>query len=166
VKERPILFSAPMVRAILEGRKTQTRRVVKYEWSHGCMTGDCPHEKQTECDACLAEYARTECPHGVPGDRLWVREACWAWGKWTPNGTTKTGRKKWRFVQVGNSLRYQEIPPTKTAKRDGECGWVYRHARYVPKSASRITLKITDVRVQRLREISEEDALAIRPKVA
>ena len=67
--ERPILFSAPMVNAILAGTKTQTRRVVK-EAYHGCLTGDCPHDAQFQCDAEL----RALCPYGKPGDRLWARE--------------------------------------------------------------------------------------------
>ena len=63
-----------------------------------------------------------------------------------------------QVMPVGTSLRYQENPPKQTVKRDGECGWVYRHARYMPKAHSRITLELTDVRVQRVQEISEEDA--------
>jgi hypothetical protein len=54
MKEHPILFSAPMVRAILEGRKTQTRRVLKHPEYYGCPTGDCPHETQAECNASMA----------------------------------------------------------------------------------------------------------------
>lgn len=160
MKEHPILFSAPTVPAILEGRKTQTRRVVKHPEFHGCMTGDCPHVEQEFCDVALFEFAQKDCPYGQPGDRLWVREQYWAGGKWAPNGLTATGRKKWRFVPVGGSLRFQENPPKQPAKRDGECGWVYRHARYMPKAHSRITLEITDVRVQRVQEISAADAEA------
>jgi len=119
-----------MVRALLEGRKTQTRRMMK---------------------ACL---------YGKPGDRLYVKEAYWAWGKWVPNGLTKGGRKAWKFLPVGGSIRYVENKPKTTIRRDGECGWVYRHGRFMPKAHSRITLEITEVRVQRLQEISEEDCLA------
>jgi len=90
-----------------------------------------------------------------------VKEAYWAWGKWVPNGTTKGGRKAWRFVQVGTSIRYMDgNKPTATAKRDGECGWVYRHGRFMPKTHSRLAREITEVRVQRLQDISYEDIIA------
>lgn len=69
VKERPVSFNGEMVRAILSGNKTVTRRIVKDEF-HGCLTGDCPHEMQIDCDIALHEI----CPYGIPGDRLWVRE--------------------------------------------------------------------------------------------
>lgn len=153
MKERPILFSGPMVRAILEGRKTQTRRVLKYEDFHGCLTGDCIHFKQATCDSCLAEYARTECPYGVPGDRLWVKE-------------TWTGC--YPCFEIGCHLQYAA---------DGSENWMhppegYRFPKaaakvgnwvtplFMPRWASRITLEITDIRVQRLQKISEEDAIA------
>ena len=73
VKERPILFSAPMVRAILEGRKTQTRRIVKPQPANAAMSG--------AGIALVGEMARmgqgdtVRCPYGVPGDRLWVKHA-------------------------------------------------------------------------------------------
>lgn len=69
MKEQPILFKPEMVRAILDGRKSQTRRIIKgVEFYFACITGDCPHDRQQDCD----EYMRTQCPHGKIGDRLWV----------------------------------------------------------------------------------------------
>lgn len=173
----PILFSGPMVRAILDGLKTQTRRVIKPQPPMGCryvINGAHAHA------LCMAEVDghtllvpptptsidhRMACPYGKPGDRLWVRETCWIWGKWTRNGLTKTGRQKWRFKLLGKSGTYDK-PTTNPAKReaapgqDGAQGWAYRHARYMPRWASRITLEVTSIRVERLQAITEEDAIA------
>lgn len=178
MKERPILFSCPMVKAILEGRKTQTRRVLtpqprhtQYHSWRGKDTYEGEHRMWCWKDLVLENIwdfpngsdrkeLALRSPYGEPGDRLWLREAYWAWGKWTPNGVTATGRKRWKFIAVGGSIRYQENRPKETVKRDGECGWVHRHARYMLKAHSRITLEITDVRVQRLQEITNEDAFA------
>lgn len=164
-KEKPILFSVAMVNAILAGRKTQTRRIVKVpSWSHDDYMPPRLYPNidglHMVCDdtRCLAPVP---CPYGKPGDRLWVKEAYYAWGKWVRNGLTKSGRQAWKFVQVGTSVRYMDgSKPSKTAKRDGETGWVYRHGRFMPKKHSRITLEISEVRVQRLQEISEKDAIA------
>jgi len=152
MKERPIIFSAPMVRAILEGKKTQTRRVVKRQ---GDMEFDCadPHfgpywlPYATEADG---EDAKVRCPYGEPGDRLWVRETAWqgrgaTWGShcfvydadkaisWTP----------------GSGF---DNPDMRQFKK--------RPSIFMPRWASRITLEIVDIRTERLQEISCEDALA------
>jgi hypothetical protein len=173
MKERPILFSAPMVRALLEGTKTQTRRIIKPQpdptLGHYLEAGGCWSDWTPEMfeDGTWAFYngivgyeGYFKGPHGKPGDRLWVRELHWRWGKWAKNGLTKTGRTKWKFVPVGTSIRYAENAPKTTAKRDGECGWVYRHARFMFRAHSRITQEITEVRVQRLQDITEDDAKA------
>jgi hypothetical protein len=160
-----------MVRALLEGRKTQTRRIVKWKGADG-LNLDFSGLQVSDIGpywalqsrgmlSCWTERAHAHCPYGYPGDRLWVKEAYWAWGKWVPNGITKSGRKAWRFTQVGTSIRYVDgNKPTATAKRDGECGWVYRHGRFMPKAHSRLTREIAEVRVQRLQDITEDDAKA------
>lgn len=151
MRERPILFSGAMVRAIIDGRKTQTRRVLKFQPLYEPICRD-DIWSDYHCDG-------FHCPYGQPGDRLWVREACWIWGRWVRNGTTKTGRQKWRFRQTGAPLvRYEK--PELTIKRGGGQGWVYRHARFMPRLASRILLEVTGVRVERVQEISEADAIA------
>lgn len=160
-KERPILFSAPMVRALLEGRKTQTRRIMKAQphWS-GTAFGIPGLPSRTGFYANTEEGFKEDllrsaikCPYGVPGDRLWVKEAC-------------------RFRLDQDHLKPSELDPkwahpTYVAdfpdmKPSGCGGGVgrYRHARFMPRWASRITLEITDVRVQRVQEITEEDAKA------
>lgn len=166
MKERPILFSGPMVRAILDGTKSQTRRVVRPQppagWHRPCVGDD--GVASGYCDSDPTNERR--CPYGAPGERLYVKETCWIWGRWTLNGVTTTGRQRWRFrAEPEHRVRFDR--PEQTARRespqpgfDGLPGWVYRHARFMPRWASRITLEITDVRVERLQDISEEDAKA------
>lgn len=187
----PILFRAPMVRAIIEGRKTQTRRVIKpvrgFEKHDICkpeMAAD-PwavwwHGSETDRVGCLQE-----CPYGKPGDRLWVRET-WAapekrmgrvaynadglCGAWLSDGA---GGKT--FIGHGRVLEaegYHQCFPKRGAESHGlakyggiprgpyphKYGW--RPSIFMPRWASRITLEITEVRVQRVQEISGEDVLA------
>lgn len=150
IREKPILFSAPMVRAILEGQKTQTRRVVKPQ---PCSLGD------------VIPYA--QCPYGVPGDRLRVKEAAWMWCERVPNGTTKTGRLKWHYVPMREApIHYAADHPKKPAinvvspETGNEWGWRLKIGRFLPAWASRITPEETGVRVERLQDISEADAIA------
>lgn len=140
MKERPILFSAPMVRAILDGSKTQTRRVAKRTAAgHVKETGGHRRWHIADFDAYLA------CPYGQPGDRLWVRET-WA----APH--SEDGRPP-RAIQC-DQLRIHYLAS------EGRGGLVWRPSIHMPRWASRITLEITGVRVERLQEISEADAIA------
>lgn len=126
MKERPILFSGEMVRAILEGRKTMTRRVIKPqpagEW---------------------AAPGKTACPYGQPGDRLWVRET---WRK--TNWTDEPNRGEWRVFWRA------------TEKEDSRNNGLWRPSIHMPRWASRILLEVVSVRVERVQDISEEDARA------
>ena len=132
--DKPIIFSAPMVRALLDGSKTQTRRVIKKKAAFDALTIGGPSwlTLAGNCDL-LPINAR-------PGDRLWVREAVtWvsAWG--------------WRYRADNDDL---------TEKREaGEVG-KWRPSIHMPRWASRLTLTVTDVRVERLQEIREADAVA------
>jgi hypothetical protein len=135
-KERPILFSAPMVHAILDGSKTQTRRVVKYSCDMEFEPQDPhygPYWLAYAAGDAMGEDAKVRCPYGIPGERLWVRE--------TFNGNAEVG------------YAYRATEPEMNG-----CPW--RPSVFMPRAASRILLEITDVRVQRLQEISEEDARA------
>jgi len=132
VTERPILFSAPMVRAILAGQKTQTRRVAKFtDAGHLKEPGGRRRWHHDDPNATLA------CPYGQPGDRLWVREAHW-------------------FFQDEHDPVIGYTPPMMTTedveyRADGEStrhGW--RPSIHMLRWASRITLEITSVRVERL----------------
>jgi hypothetical protein len=143
-KERPILFSGPMVRAILAGRKTQTRRAVKGAWEFNGDESGCGWEPP-------------RCPYGAPGDRLWVRE------------TAYIAAPNFGEPGDGNCRDYEGRPRVVgwAASMDGEsvrCATDYgvkaTPSIHMPRWASRITLEITDIRVERLTKISSEDAAA------
>ena len=135
MKERPMLFSAPMVRAILDGRKTVTRRIVKardLEWMD-------VHQGLREPDN--AE----RCPYGQPGgDRLWVRET-WA----APHAYDHLPP---RLIPQDARIHY--------AATEDRGGLLWRPSIHMPRWASRITLEVTGVRVERLRACNEVDAIA------
>lgn len=153
-KERPILFSGPMVRAILAGRKTQTRRVLNLP--RGLYWYD---ELGGEAEGWFTDgegwwhVEELACRYGNPGDHLWVRET-WAVGsiydKTAPSKICEDLPKGPGRPPCG--IRYPA---------NQECiGIKCRPSIHMPRWASRITLEITGVRVERLNEISEEDALA------
>lgn len=169
-RERPILFSGPMVRAILDGRKTQTRRIVKPQPAGGCryeINGN--HDKACHISRADGRYsfvpvhAKTAshllpCPHGKPGERLWVRET-WRVGglvfiDWpTPKLTRRWEREGGCDAELSDSIRFaaDEYP--------GEHAGQYRPSIHMPRWACRIVLEITDVRVERVQDISDGDAL-------
>jgi len=158
VREHPILFSGPMVRAILDGRKTQTRRVVKPQPPTGFRQINQELGTATFSDGF---FARThECPFGKPGDRLWVREGHWLYGQWVKNGFNNSGGQRWTFQQIGDRVAYTRPGLDEIAYYGGGQGFSWRPSIHMPRWASRITLEITDVRVERLQEISPNDAVA------
>lgn len=146
MKERPILFKGEMVRAILDGRKTQTRRVVKPQpFSMAVLGGAvkaCWSEREMPC------YQPIRYAYGEPGDRLWVKET-------------------WRVPSAENGLSASRLP--RFLKNYGEICYTAsddhlsgrnRPSIFMPRWASRITLEITGVRVERLQEISARDCEA------
>lgn len=139
MKERPIIFSAPMVRALLDSTKTQTRRVVK------CHVED--------YDGALITWA--SCPYGQPGDRLWVRE--------TFTDLLGTGIEH-RPIPSGPLQRYVYAADIKPGSNSDEArkefGIKWKPSIFMPRAASRITLELTAVRAERLQDISDADALA------
>lgn len=159
MKERPILFSGPMVRAILAGTKTQTRRVVK-PW-----TSKAPSNKPAPADiAYLPDFAcyRSTCPYGQPGDRLWVREA---WNFFDPSGLS-ADRRGSRAPFTG-SQGQRKIEWVAAYRADGELSHpedgdsvLWRPSIHMPRWACRILLEIVSVRIERLDDISEADAKA------
>ncbi|HCW1044313.1 TPA: hypothetical protein OW455_005383 [Pseudomonas aeruginosa] len=149
MKERPILFTGPMVRAILEGRKTVTRRVMKPQPDFlGSMVD--PNTPFKTLDAGL--HARITCPYGEPGDRLWVREA------WAADAQVDAIAPS--DLSQGEPIWY----PADLSVRQTGCSMIskgrVRPSIHMPRWASRILLEITAVRVERLQDISEEQALA------
>mgnify|MGYP003441461874 CR=1 len=174
MRERPILFSAPMVRAILAGTKTQTRRVVKLphlnplgQWEPFRFGGEgCRDSKGREISGQMTiSHTRTGevigCPYGVPGDRLWVREA-WA-------DLTESHGRPYERHNTATGLYERGTEPFVWHRADGEqpdngsgaekyAPW--RPSIHMPRLASRIDLEITGVRVERLQDISAEDCIA------
>jgi hypothetical protein len=160
MKERPILFSAPMVCAILKGRKTQTRRVVKIQPQAQPASAKNLNNngQQTWVSPTDLGSLWQVCPYGQPGDRLWVRESFQPLlvegVKWR-DSNYKTG--------VGYAPNYVATSPViefMDCGHDDEITPRVTPSIFMPRWASRITLEITGVRVQRLQEISIEDALA------
>lgn len=168
VKERPILFSGPMVRAILEGRKTETRRIVKpqpvfdssresWQWEarHGTMRWSGPRPQA----AALIGF-REQCPFGRVGDRLWVREAFAFTRFYTdPESGYVDDVEYYRGplpAPGGTHLIFRELG----LPSDEDEGHFWRPSIYMPRWASRITLEVVSVRVERLHDITEASALA------
>lgn len=133
MKERPILFSAPMVRAILDGKKTQTRRIFK-DTAEDYADDAHPLVRWKDC-----KLHRAECRYGNPGDNLWVRETI---AKTEDNGIFYRADGLSEADMVANEI-YKWTP-----------------AIHMPRIASRIDLEITAVRAERLQGISEQDATA------
>lgn len=159
MKERPILFKDTMVTAILEGRKTQTRRIIKKQASKDCGIYHRPDGlyTYTQCEG-IAVGEPFKCFYGKPGDRLWVRETHYLYGKWVKNGLSKTGRQKWKFKALKKEAKHFDCLPDKIVTKKNKTGWFKRPSIFMPRWASRITLEITDIRVERVQEISEKDA--------
>lgn len=132
---RPILFGAPMVRAILNGTKTQTRRIVKMPI----------HDRNFGCELAGNEIGQLEahqlCPYGKPRDRLWVRETIEAM---VPKGGRDVANSYARYRADTNGIAFGKWTPSI----------------FMPRWASRITLEITGVRVERLQSISGDDCFA------
>ena len=157
-KERPILFSGDMVRAILDGRKTMTRRVVKI--AQHPQAERVQHFEGLRWDWLRYDGLRLatfKCPYGKEGDRLWVRESfCEAFSNYEEGGeqTTVYYRADGQEVVVDDGDGYAET------NKDGTLKSPWKPSIHMPRWASRITLEITDIRVERLQDISEEDAQA------
>lgn len=157
--EKPILFSGPMVRAILDGRNTQTRRVSgKYlkginnnpdDWAcathhkDGSFIFHGPRKVSEEwAQRAYPEGGGGKCPYGIPGDILWVRET---WSQY--------------FDELHNDDPYYQYRATQIAPNFIK----WKPSIFMPRSASRITLKITGIRVERLQDISEPDIMQEAP---
>jgi hypothetical protein len=153
VKERPILFQGAMVRALLAGTKTQTRRTVKPQFGPDaepeemCATSSEGWQMAGHSgrwwDVCEADDQRAiRCPYGQPGDRLWVRET-------------------WRYREIGEG-KHRELGAYVYRSTENVDGFVepWKPSIHMPRAASRILLEVTGVRVERLQAISDADAAA------
>lgn len=182
MKERPILFSGPMVRAILDGRKTQTRRIVREELGNrGGTVGDhvkwfergredptrwCGHDG-------LGSLGWVKCPYGEPDDRLWVRETHAIEGNYGITSADEypppfsDGRPtKWDededYGRTWKQAHYAATDPkpelVSATGDDRLLGW--RPSIHMPRWASRLELEVTGVRVERLHDLTNDDAKA------
>ena len=163
--ERPILFSAEMVRAILAGRKTQTRRVMKVQpYPDSIVTVEHYHQTVIDRHGDMqpgpevfgahwddGEYG-ARCPYGAPGDLLWVRET------WRVHKSYDVLNAARVYGAMGGDVAYC-VDYLATPRNEDFWGRG-RPSIHMPRWASRITLRITDVRVERLQAISEDDARA------
>lgn len=178
-RELPILMHERSMRSLtaVPPAKSQTRRGITrllgigavtefgpsdtagYDWharDRGMLWNDLRHDDVLR-----------RCPYGQPGDLLFVRERFWEWGSWRPRKEDPTRR---RFVpyyaphmkhRVEHGIRFSEEKPTLRQYLHGpEIDWHRRPGIFLPKPASRIWLRVTDVRVERVQEISEEDCIA------
>lgn len=160
---KPIIFSTPMVQAILDGRKTMTRRVVKpqptYITPSGRWVWPIPKSKVHPCcctEVCTAsrewwEYLALDQTPYQPGDVLWVRET---WGD--HGGKTSYFLYRADFPDGAKTYEWPEKDETGEPIICDLPRW--RPSIFMPREAARIFLRVTDVRVERLQEISEEDA--------
>ena len=159
ITARPILFTPDMVRAILDRRKTQTRRIIKLR--DGSLPDDdsiSTHldgtfDKVMDFSKTFPHWQELKCPYGTPGDHLWVRETYLQW--------------QYRDGEKGE-IAYLDDPNIEALKRDMENlkkqkntgNWRVIPSIHMPRAASRILLEITHIRAQRLHDITEADAIA------
>lgn len=146
--ERPIIFSVPMIRALLDGRKTQTRRLA---WKEKRLANDIAANKDKMRNGMHIKVHPTLWQHVRPGDRLWAREA-------------------WAYVHETAYRHDAELPTAADPNRRGMAavyrdGWdrsppTWRSPIHMPRWASRLTLVVTAARIERLQDISEDDAVA------
>ncbi|CDM90435.1 hypothetical protein [Xenorhabdus bovienii] len=185
MKETPIIFNADMVRAILDGRKTQTRRVIQSPAKNMQCQGSEVIRHRALGDKWYGDYVFSmrdkhgtwqdythkqfiaKCPRGQIGDRLWVRETFAVLGNedgcpidWDENlikGDEQQAARIYKASCWQNPSNYGlwSIPD-----RDMQYEGTWRPSIHMPRWASRITLEVTDIRVERLQDIKEEDALA------
>lgn len=168
MKERPILFNGAMVRAILEGRKTVTRRALNAQAlkniGYGAQLGEChelPDEGQLHPNS--VGYYKDFCPYGQPGDRLWVREAWQLHEKFTDNCVAvykANERNSWTEFHRRFPVEVARGCQAKPFQTHG-----FRPSIHMPRWACRILLEITDVRIERLQEISREQCIAEGPEL-
>lgn len=169
MRERPILLNVEMVRAVLDGRKTQTRRIMKVqpdsqgyglrfitESFNNRETGQCFWSQSDGCGTNKPRSKPFSCPFGAVGDRLWVRESFFEHGHWQGGGYDPEDS----YFVSDKQVLYPADGIQRPSERKREDFWRSRPSIHMPRWASRITLEITGVRVERLNSINEHDAIA------
>lgn len=201
IKETGIIMSGNHPKLILDGIKTQTRRVIKPQpkacrhkevFGENDSQGDKPpdwrgqridwigykHEGRDGwfCYVCgnglkhIDEFSAHGiiCPYGQVGDRLGVKETHWRYGRWERNGFTKTGKQAWKFKATTDECLFFDDEPRKLYPNFSRqhlanlkySDWFKRPSIFLPKKYIRIWLEITEVRVERVQEITKMDAKA------
>lgn len=166
MKERPILFNTEMVRAILDGRKTQTRRVINFGKLSNIKRGRLFYSKTFDSWAIEdkgpspeADITLVNCPYGKVGDKLWVRET------FAVGSVVGAENDEWYLSQCKGENNF--IPKEYCIRNDiGVEDVIWKPSIFMPRKASRITLEIQNIRVERLQDITLEDAReeGINPK--
>lgn len=155
--EKPILFNTEMVRAILDGRKIQTRRVIKPqpdEKTESFRTDDqgnfYPYWDAKQSGGLGIPGDLIKCPYGAPGDQIWVRET---WAIVDCGSRVSLSKKAWSLGWPTERLQYiADNPETHY--------WNKRPSIFMPRWASRIQLKVKNIRVERVQDITGKDAIA------
>ena len=146
VREHPILFSVPMVRAILEGKKTQTRRIIKPQPQGDLL-------KMLGHYAVFSDKHVLSCPYGQPRDHLWVRET-WTENDRGQNITKREWEDIYQLLDLDTFCTEFGLPDAspRTAK--------WHPSIFMPRDHSRVLLEIVEIRAERLQAITEDDAIA------
>lgn len=166
MKERGMIFNGEMVRAILDGRKTQTRRPVNpqpeltagsgFSWK-GWVYGSGSTDRETN-----KNFAHVACPHGKPGDRIWVRETFSCIGNEDGHPVDAEGnlcsREEAQRIYRASAIQKPRNYGIWTSPDGFDFEGAWTPSIHMPRWASRITLEITNVGVQRLQSISQNDA--------
>ena len=155
VKERPILFSGPMVRGLLDGRKTQTRRIIKPQPYSECgftMWQHSPHNGcgcvSPPCDCWLER-----CPYGNPGERLWIKTG------YRTRYDEPRNQTYWSIDSCFSTTHGKPLSKSGNEKRDGNHPGMFM-PRWLSSDLRLPLIELTDVRVERLQNISDADAFA------
>lgn len=178
MKERPIIMQGCSVNAVLDGRKTQTRRVIvmngdfvlldygKGWWPYKSDDGESEMVQVRRHGKTYLDEVPLNCPYGVPGDRLWVKET-WCPLKDPFHFQNPALSRGYLLDMGGRPQRNGSAYRADCDERDGESercrtelGYKWHSPLFMPRWASRLTLEVTDVRVQRVQEISTQDAIA------
>ncbi len=172
-REHGILFMPEMVSGIISGKKEMTRRIIKPQPDDDGLHNHTlfPMSLQSDMQGWwgtvdeTGEHKEFNFPYGDIGDLLFVRETHFGYGRWVKDGHTKKGVTKWKFKALNNEVRYLDNQPEKfwksrNKKYPDAPAWYKRNSLFMPKYASRLWLKITGIKVERLQDISEKDAIS------
>lgn len=159
-KEYPIIFNEWSINRILAGEKSQTRRIVKSLPDNVEYVEQLAGSSEWVCHVGNATHKIGDCPYGQPGDSLWVREAFRLPAGYDEMGPAdvirEMGCEVWRYEADG-----EEHGPKWKYPNEKTFTWgKYRHNRYMPRELCRLRLRVEDVRVERIQDISQSDARA------